>query len=210
MPTVIGIAGALRRGSYNAALLRAAVELAPAGLTIEVASIREIPLYDGDLEAEHGIPEPVRALKDRIAAADGLLLVTPEYNNSIPGVFKNAIDWLSRPATDIQRVFSGKPVGLMGATLGQGGPRSRTARGCRCSAPSARTPGSGLGSTSRTPRRSSTRTVASSTRPSGRRSRSTSTRSRDSSRAPAPPEPAGALRPPSRRPRPACPPTARA
>jgi len=122
MPTIIGISGALRRGSYNAALLRAAAELAPAaGLTIEVASIREIPLYDGDLEAEHGLPDSVRALKDRIAAADGLLLVTPEYNTSIPGVFKNAIDWLSRPAQDIARVFGGKPVGLMGATLGPGG-----------------------------------------------------------------------------------------
>ena len=121
MPTIIGISGALRRGSYNAALLRGVVELAPAGVSIEVASIREIPLYDGDLEAEHGIPDPVRALKDRIASADGLLLVTPEYNNSIPGVFKNVIDWLSRPAQDIARVFGGKPVALMGATPGPGG-----------------------------------------------------------------------------------------
>jgi chromate reductase, NAD(P)H dehydrogenase (quinone) len=121
MPTIIGIAGSLRRGSYNAALLRGAVELAPAGLTIEVASIRDIPLYDGDLEAEHGIPDAVRALKDRIAAADGLLLATPEYNNSIPGVFKNVIDWLSRPPQDIARVFGGKPLGLVGATLGPGG-----------------------------------------------------------------------------------------
>ena len=121
MATIIGISGALRRGSYNAALLRGALELAPASLSIEVASIRDIPLYDGDLEAEYGIPEPVRALKDRIAAADGLLLVTPEYNNSIPGVFKNAIDWLSRPANDIPRVFGGKPVALMGATPGPGG-----------------------------------------------------------------------------------------
>jgi NAD(P)H-dependent FMN reductase len=121
MSTVIGISGSLRRASFNTALLRAAAGLAPAGLTIEVASIREIPLYDGDLEAEHGIPEPVRALKDRIAAADGLLIVTPEYNNSIPGVLKNAIDWLSRPAADIGRVFRGKHVAMMGATPGQGG-----------------------------------------------------------------------------------------
>lgn len=121
MAAAIGIAGALRKGSYNAALLRAAAELAPAGLSIEIGSIRGIPLYDGDVETEHGIPEPVRVLKDRIATADGLLLVTPEYNNSIPGVLKNTIDWLSRPPQDIARVFGGKPVGLMGATPGPGG-----------------------------------------------------------------------------------------
>ncbi len=121
MATIVGISGALRRGSYNASLLRAAVELAPSGLSIEVVSIRDFPLYDGDLEAEQSIPEPVRAVKERIAVADGLLLVTPEYNNSIPGVFKNAIDWLSRPPKDIPRVFGGKPVALMGATPGPGG-----------------------------------------------------------------------------------------
>ena len=120
MATIVGISGALRRGSYNAALLRAAVELAPAGLTIETVSIREFPLYDGDVEAE-GVPEAVREANDRIAATDGLLLVTPEYNNSIPGVFKNAIDWLSRPPKDIPRVFGGRPVALMGATPGPGG-----------------------------------------------------------------------------------------
>jgi chromate reductase len=120
MATIIGISGALRRASYNAALLRACAELAPAGLAIEVASIRELPLYDGDLEAL-GLPGPVRVLKDRIAGSDGLLLVTPEYNNSIPGVFKNAIDWLSRPAADNPRVFGGRPVALMGATAGPGG-----------------------------------------------------------------------------------------
>jgi NAD(P)H-dependent FMN reductase len=121
MATIVGIAGSLRRGSHNAALLRAAIELAPPGVTIEVASIREFPLYDADLEAEQGIPEPVRAVKERIAAADGLLLVTPEYNSSIPGVFKNAIDWLSRPPKDNPRVFGGRPVALMGATPGSGG-----------------------------------------------------------------------------------------
>src|SRR5205823_6956177 len=108
----------LRKGSYNAALLRAAVELEPAGMTVEIASIREIPLYDGDFEAEHGIVEPARLLKDRIAAADGLLLVTPEYNNGVPGVFKNAIDWLSRPSSDIARVFRNRPVALIGASPG--------------------------------------------------------------------------------------------
>lgn len=118
MTTIIGLAGSLRQGSYNAALLRAAAELAPAGCNLEVASIRDIPLYDGDLETQHGIPAPVALLKDRIAAGDGLLLVTPEYNHSISGVFKNAIDWLSRPPADIARVFAGRPVGLIGATPG--------------------------------------------------------------------------------------------
>ena len=120
MTTIIGIAGSLRRGSYNAALLRAAIDLAPAGIPVEAASIRGIPLYDGDVEAQSGVPDVVREMKDRIANANGLLLVTPEYNNSIPGVFKNAIDWLSRPPADIPRVFGNRPVGLIGATPGQG------------------------------------------------------------------------------------------
>jgi NAD(P)H-dependent FMN reductase len=123
MAKLIGISGSLRKCSFNAALLRAAAELAPAGTAVEIASIAGIPLYDGDLESAQGIPPPVATLKDQIAAADGLLLVTPEYNNSIPGVFKNAIDWLSRPASDIDRVFGNKPVALMGATPGMGGTR---------------------------------------------------------------------------------------
>src|SRR4051812_651010 len=111
MSRVIGLSGSLRKGSFNTALLHAAVDLAPAGLTIEPASIAEIPLYNGDLE-QRAYPAAVSALKDRIAAADGLLLVTPEYNNSMPGVFKNAIDWLSRPPTDNGRVFANRRVGL--------------------------------------------------------------------------------------------------
>lgn len=121
MTTIVGISGSLRRGSYNAALLRAAVGLAPAGCSIEIGAIRDIPLYDADVETSQGIPPAVAALKDRIAAADGLLLVTPEYNSSIAGVFKNAIDWLSRPPADIARVFGGKPVGVIGATPGRQG-----------------------------------------------------------------------------------------
>ena len=119
MTRLIGISGSLRRGSFNTALLRAGAELMPEGTELTVETIRGIPLYDGDQEAAEGIPEPVVvALKDAIAAADGLLLVTPEYNNSIPGVLKNAIDWLSRPPADIGRVFGGKPVALMGASPG--------------------------------------------------------------------------------------------
>src|SRR5688572_27364177 len=105
MTTIIGLCGSLRHGSFNRMLLRAAVDAAPPGTAITPESIREIPLYDGDLEDEHGLPPAVQRLKDRIAEADGLLIVTPEYNASMPGVSKNAVDWLSRPAADIKRVF---------------------------------------------------------------------------------------------------------
>lgn len=121
MATIVGLCGSVRRASFNRMLLRAVAEAAPPGTSVEIASIREIPLYDGDLEAERGIPTPVQQLKDRIAAADGLLIVTPEYNNSIPGVLKNAIDWLSRPPVDIPRVFHRRPVAVIGATPGGGG-----------------------------------------------------------------------------------------
>jgi len=115
--SIVGLSGSLRRHSFNSGLLRAAVEVMPEGSTLEIGSIAEIPLYNGDVEAA-GIPIPVTALKERIAAADGLLLVTPEYNNGIPGVFKNAIDWLSRPSRDIARIFGGKPVAVIGASPG--------------------------------------------------------------------------------------------
>jgi NAD(P)H-dependent FMN reductase len=121
MLKIVGISGSLRKGSYNAMLLRAAAELLPEDCAVEIASIQGIPLYNQDVQDSEGIPRPVALLKDRIAAADGLLLVTPEYNNSIPGVFKNAIDWLSRPYTDIPRVFNRRPVGLIGASSGRMG-----------------------------------------------------------------------------------------
>jgi NAD(P)H-dependent FMN reductase len=122
MATIIGLSGSLRRRSLNSALLRAATELAPPSLEVEIASIREIPLYDGDVE-EQGVPGPVADLKNRIAASDGLLLVTPEYNASVPGVLKNAIDWMTRPGQDIPRVFGDKRVGIMGVSPGPGGTR---------------------------------------------------------------------------------------
>lgn len=121
MARIIGISGSLRRDSYNAALLRAAVTLAPATLQIDVRTIHGIPLYNADDEAADGIPEIVSALKDDIASADGLLIATPEYNNGVPGVLKNTVDWLSRPPADIPRVFGGKPVAIMGATPGNFG-----------------------------------------------------------------------------------------
>jgi chromate reductase, NAD(P)H dehydrogenase (quinone) len=117
MTTIIGISGSLRAGSYNAALLRAAARMTE-GATFEIGSIRGIPLYDGDVEAAAGIPSAVAELKARISAADGVLLATPEYNNGIPGVFKNAIDWLSRPASDIKDVFGDRPVAVVGASPG--------------------------------------------------------------------------------------------
>jgi chromate reductase, NAD(P)H dehydrogenase (quinone) len=118
MPRFLGISGSLRRGSYNTALLNAAVPLVETGTELEIASIRGIPLYDGDVEANEGVPQVVQDLKARVIACDGLLLVTPEYNNGIPGVFKNAIDWMSRPSADIRKVFGDRPVAVMGASPG--------------------------------------------------------------------------------------------
>jgi chromate reductase, NAD(P)H dehydrogenase (quinone) len=114
---ILGLAGSLRRHSLNRGLLRATAEISLEGATLEIGSIDAIPLYNGDVEAD-GIPVAVAALKDRAAAADALLLVTPEYNNGIPGVFKNAIDWLSRPNSDIARIFRDKPVAVIGASAG--------------------------------------------------------------------------------------------
>jgi NAD(P)H-dependent FMN reductase len=118
MIEIAGIAGSLRQGSYNRALLRAAAELMPEGAVMNVLSIDEVPLYNGDAETATGIPATVVTLKNALARAAGLVLATPEYNNGIPGVLKNAIDWMSRPASDIPRVFGRKAVALLGATPG--------------------------------------------------------------------------------------------
>ena len=115
---ILGISGSLRRRSFNTSLLRAAQSLSTEDIAISAATLHGVPLYDGDVEEQDGIPASVIALKDQIVACDGLLLVTPEYNNGIPGVFKNAIDWLSRPPADAGRIFGGRPVAVIGASPG--------------------------------------------------------------------------------------------
>jgi chromate reductase len=120
---VCGIAGSLRRASYNRALLRAAQELAPEGMEIRIFDgVGDLPLFNEDLEAQ-GDPEPVLALRRAIGEADALLIATPEYNHGVPGVLKNAIDWASRPPRG--SVLAGKPAALFGASPGITG----TARG---------------------------------------------------------------------------------
>lgn len=113
--TIVGLAGSLRRGSFNRALLRAAQELAPPGLTIDIFDLVEVPLYNGDVEAQ-GDPPPVAELKRAISAVDGVLFVTPEYNHGVPAVMKNALDWASRPPASA--ALGGKPVGIIGASPG--------------------------------------------------------------------------------------------
>ena len=112
--TILGIAGSLRKDSYNRAALRAAQHLAPADATLEIFDLQGIPPFNQD--DEQPPPATVAALKTRIRAADAVLLVTPEYNYSIPGVLKNAIDWASRPYGD--NAWDGKPVAVMGASVG--------------------------------------------------------------------------------------------
>ena len=112
--TILGIAGSLRKASYNRAALRAAQELAPEGARVEVFELDGIPPFNEDLERNP--PPKVALLKERVRAANAILIVTPEYNYSIPGVLKNAIDWASRPYGD--NAWDGKPVAVMGASIG--------------------------------------------------------------------------------------------
>jgi chromate reductase len=112
--TILGIAGSLRKQSYNRALLRAASQLLPEGMTLETFDLDGIPPFNQDQDTKP--PERVKQLKSRIRAADAILLVTPEYNYSVPGVLKNAIDWASRPFGD--SAWDDKPVAVMGASVG--------------------------------------------------------------------------------------------
>jgi chromate reductase len=115
---VLGFAGSLRRGSFNRALLRAAAELAPEDVRVEVFDLDGIPLYNMDVE-QQGLPEAVVAFKRAVREADAVLIATPEHNWSFPGVLKNALDWAARPAGD--NPFRGKPVAVVGASTGQWG-----------------------------------------------------------------------------------------
>lgn len=115
MIKILGISGSLRKSSFNTALLQAMIEVSASAVSMEVKTLHGIPLYDGDLEEESGVPQAVNELADALREADGVILATPEYNNSMPGVLKNAVDWLSRLDDD---VFAGKPLALVGASPG--------------------------------------------------------------------------------------------
>lgn len=115
---IVAIAGSLRRASLNSGLLRAAAESAPEGVVVALLDLAEVPMYDGDVEAV-GFPAPVRRLHDAIRSADAVLIASPEYNGSIPGVLKNALDWASRPRSDCP--LAGKLVALLGTSPGRAG-----------------------------------------------------------------------------------------
>jgi chromate reductase len=115
--SVLGICGSLRKGSFNRSALNTAIELRPPGMEVTVADISQIPLYDEDVRAQ-GFPAPVETLRQQIKAADALIFACPEYNYSMTGVLKNAIDWASRPP---DQPFAGKPVAILGAAAGMAG-----------------------------------------------------------------------------------------
>jgi len=114
MPHVLGISGSLRKGSYNSALVRACQSLAPEEMVIETCDISDLPLYNADVH-DAGLPAPVERVVSALRAADGLLFACPEYNRSVPGVLKNAIDWASKSPP---QPFDGKPIAIIGASRG--------------------------------------------------------------------------------------------
>jgi chromate reductase len=120
---VLGFSGSLRKNSFNTGLLRAAREMLPEGMTLEIFDLSPIPLFNQDLSDAGAFPQPVVEFKARIKAADALLIATPEYNYSVPGVLKNAIDWASRPITESP--FHNKPAALMGAGGAMGTSRAQ-------------------------------------------------------------------------------------
>ncbi len=113
---ITAVVGSLRRDSFNRMLYQSAQELLPAGMTLDEAAIVDIPPYNDDVRLEHGYPPPVLTFRDSLFAADGILFISPEYNYSMPGVLKNAVDWASRPSDD--QPFRDKPIGVMGASTG--------------------------------------------------------------------------------------------
>ena len=118
---LIAVSGSLRKNSFNTRLADLMSQAAPEGVALEVLTLHGIPLYDGDLEESEGIPAAVEELRGRIKAADGLILVTPEYNAGIPGVLKNALDWLTRPGEEMKPTFGGRKAAIAGATPGAWG-----------------------------------------------------------------------------------------
>jgi chromate reductase len=114
MMNLLAITGALRKDSYNTQLLRAVKEFAPPEMAIEIVTLHGVPLYDGDEEDKHGVPASVKALQEKVREADGVIISTPEYNFSFPGVLKNGLDWMSRSGNP----FKWKRVGVMGASEG--------------------------------------------------------------------------------------------
>jgi len=123
MAKLIGICGSLRRDSFNKCLLEIMAKELEARHTIEIHTLHGIALYDGDDETQEGLPLAVQKLKDAFEKADGVVIASPEYNRSISGVLKNAIDWMSRPPADIKKIFSFKKVAICGASTGLSGTR---------------------------------------------------------------------------------------
>ena len=121
MISILGISGSLRKASFNTALLHAAKEVMPKNASLDIKTLQGIPLYNGDEEVAHGVPASVVEFQKAIVESNAILIATPEYNNSIPGVLKNAIDWASRPSEKYQHVFAGKTVAVIGASPGRFG-----------------------------------------------------------------------------------------